>query len=124
MRKSLQKLKPTLFENLTFDLLQAVGLTNLRWRTPGSDVGRDIQGELVVQDISGDSTKQIWYVECKRYSKAISWPIVYEKIAYAANHNADYLLLVTTSSVSPQCADEIKKHNESQKLQLRVAYSD
>jgi hypothetical protein len=120
MRKQLQKLRPVVFENLTFDLLQAVGLVNLRWRTPGSDVGRDLQGEFTIQDIAGESTSQIWYVECKRYSKSIDWPTVHQKIAYAANHNADFLLFVTTASFSPQCMDEVQKHNQQRKLQVRI----
>jgi hypothetical protein len=100
-------LSPRKFENLVYDLLVWRGLKNVSWRTPGSDGGRDIEGTRSVIDFSGTVRHERWYVECKRYEAAIDWPTVYGKIAYAANHNADYLLLCTNSSVSPKCRDEL-----------------
>src|SRR5258706_15282013 len=94
------------FENLVFDLAIAAGLRNATWRTPGSDEGRDIEGELTTVDFSGHTSVQKWYIECKRYSSSVDWPTVWEKIAYADAHAADYLLVVTTSHLSPQCKNQ------------------
>ena len=107
----LKALSPRQFENLVFDLIAANGMQNLRWRTPGSDVGRDIEGDLWNSDFAGQSRLERWYVECKRYDKAVDWPTVREKLAYAENHGADFLLFVTTSSLSPQCLDEVNTRN-------------
>ena len=91
----LKSLSPRDFENLAFDLVASTGMQNLRWRTPGSDGGRDLEGDLWSIDFAGDSRLQRWYIECKRYQAAIDWPTVYGKLAYAENHGAHYLLFIT-----------------------------
>lgn len=103
------------FENLTFDIVTALGLRNAVWRTPGSDLGRDIEGEFFISDLSGQYQRQKWYVECKRYASSVDWPTVWNKIAYAENHNADILLFVTSSSLSPQAVDQVRIWNDSNK---------
>jgi hypothetical protein len=108
---TLKSLTPIEFENLTFDLLQELGLENLVWRTPGADGGRDIEGDLPVRDLSGSLVHQRWFVECKRYRGAIDWPTVWNKAAFAQNNDADFLLLMTTSTPSPPCETEITKWN-------------
>ena len=106
---------PTEFENLVFDCARAVGLKNLIWRTPGADGGRDIEGESFTTDLSGFDIKQRWYVECKLYQKSISWPTLWEKIAYADVQGADVLLLVTNNNPSPRCETEIACWNKSKR---------
>ncbi|MEL3927079.1 restriction endonuclease [Aeromonas enteropelogenes] len=111
MIEKLRKLSPLNFENLIFDLLQEIGLKNTVWRTPGRDGGRDIQGEWFFSDLSGYNMHQVWYVECKKYSSSVSWPIVWEKISFAQSNSADVLLFTVTSSLSPQAVDEVNKWN-------------
>src|SRR5262249_18026984 len=89
---ALKKLPPGEFENLAYDLLFLSGVQNLRWRTPGADGGRDLEGEVAVIDFSGETFRQRWYIECKRYAKSVDWPTVYEKLTVALNHQADFLL--------------------------------
>lgn len=111
MNRKIADLSPTELENLCFDLLLKLGLKNLVWRTPGRDGGRDLQGEHFVEDISGFTNRQSWYVDCKRYTNSVSWPTVWEKISFAESNSADILLIVTTSSLSPQAVDEVNKWN-------------
>lgn len=111
--KKLADLTPTELENLSFDLLQKLGMKNVVWRTPGRDGGRDLQGECFIEDISGYTSLQSWYVDCKRYSSAVSWPTVWEKISFAESNSADVLLIITSSSLSPQAVDEVNKWNEN-----------
>ena len=101
------KLSPRSFENLVYDLLVRRGLVNPVWRTPGADGGRDIEGVYPTVDLSGTSHVEKWYIECKRYEQSVDWPTVFEKLAYATNHGAEYLLICTTSTLSPKCRDEI-----------------
>jgi len=108
---ALKALSPTQFENVVFDLVTAAGLRNAVWRTPGSDGGRDIEGEVAIVDFSGYHTIIKWYIECKRYAASVDWPTVWEKIAYADSHDADHLLVVTTASLSPTCKSEVSSWN-------------
>lgn len=101
----------TQFENLTLDIMNELGLKNSVWRTPGGDVGRDIQGEYFFTDLSGYFQMQKWYIECKRHAGSIDWPTIWKKIAYAQNHNCDVLLFSTTSSLTPQACDQITLWN-------------
>lgn len=117
----IKSLSPTDFENLTYDLVTTRSLRNCQWRTPGADGGRDIEGDFFAADFSGAIRMERWYVECKRYAQAIDWPTVFEKIAYAENHQADYLLICTTSWPSPDCRNEISARNQRHHgLQVRV----
>ncbi len=89
------------------------------WRTPGADGGRDIEASYTLTDASGAETNQRWYAECKRYSSSIDWPTVFQKLAYANNHKADYLLMISTSNPSPVCETEISRWNSDNHLQIR-----
>jgi hypothetical protein len=109
----LKKLSPTAFEHLVYDLMLLVGLRNATWRTPGADGGRDIEGDHLFVDLSDTLSLERWYIECKRYAHTLDWPTVYNKLAYAANHDADCLLLITTASLSPKCSDEVARHNST-----------
>lgn len=112
---SLKALDPRLFENLSYDLLTQSGITNLVWRTPGADRGRDLEGEFPVIDFSGTGFTEKWYIECKRYESSIDWPTVFGKLSYAINNGADYLLMITTSNLSTNCVDEVNNWNSKNK---------
>lgn len=110
-KQKLLGLSPTAFENLTYDLLRSGDLTNVSWRTPGADGGRDIEGFYTERDPSGYTKRARWLIECKRYSSTVSWPVVWEKVAYGDSGDADVLLLATSSKFSTRCIDEIEKWN-------------
>lgn len=114
--EKIRRLKPRDFENLVYDLVVRRGLGNVKWRTPGADGGRDIEGETLVSDFSGSHRSERWYVECKRQVAAVDWPTVHSKLAYAHNQRADYLLVATTSSLSPAARDEVAIWNEAHRL--------
>lgn len=120
-REKLKSLSPTAFENLVFDLARRGPLTNLHWRTPGADGGRDIEGEIIDRDFSGHLRLMRWLIECKRYSGSIGWPVLWEKVAYADTAQADFLLVVSTSTFTPRCLDEVAKWNaQSRKPAIRL----
>jgi Restriction endonuclease len=93
------------FDNLSFDLLSLRGVRNLIWRTPGRDGGRDLEGPIQKVDFSGNVVFEKWYFERKRYVVSLSWPVVLERLGYAANTEPDYLLFITSSGFSPSCLD-------------------
>ncbi|MBL4280784.1 restriction endonuclease [Vibrio fluvialis] len=120
MHRKIGDLSPTELENLSFDLIQKLGMKNLVWRTPGRDGGRDLQGEFFVEDMSGFTSRQCWYIDCKRYTNSVSWPTVWEKVSFAESNSADILLVITTSSLSPQAVDEVNRWNEkNNRLSIR-----
>ena len=111
----LSDLSPREFENLVFDCAKAIGISNLVWRTPGADGGRDMEGLVYTRDISGHQKTDIWYVECKRYNTSIDWPTVWKKIAYADVLDADVFFLVTNNNPSPKCESKIQEWNAKKK---------
>jgi hypothetical protein len=119
--RTIDDLSPRDFENFVFDILQAVGMEQVVWRTPGPDGGRDVEGIFRARDASGHIEAERWYVECKRYASSIDWPTIYAKIAYADSAKADFLLLVTNSNPSPQCETLIEDWNSNHRsLKVRV----
>ena len=115
INRTLADLDSKEFENFTYDLLQLRGLRNLIWRTPGADGGRDIEGEYISRDFSGATALQNWYVECKRYNTSLDWPTVWKKLCYADNSQADFLLICTTSTLSPNCETEVSRWNKQRR---------
>lgn len=113
-KRTLDELSPTGFENLIFDLMVLRGMSNVQWRTPGADGGRDIEGLVSALDFSGHQRIERWYVECKRYKAAINWPTIYEKIAHADAAGADILLLCTQSTFSPTAISRTENWNLKQ----------
>jgi hypothetical protein len=111
-KRTLSDLDPTEFEHLVFDMLSLLGLSNVDWRTPGADGGRDIEGLWTQFDLSGYEQRTKWFVECKRYATAVDWPTVYEKVAYADSHQADVLLMCTSSSFSPAALTRVAEWND------------
>ncbi|MBR9901513.1 MAG: restriction endonuclease [Rhodospirillales bacterium] len=121
MLDRIKSLEPTVFENLVYDLMGSSGFENLVWRTPGADGGRDIEGTALCRDLSGFMHAQTWYIECKRYEGTLSWPLIWQKIAFSEASDTDYLLVVTTSTPSPQAETKISEWNNSRKRpQVRV----
>ena len=88
-------------------------MTNLVWRTPGSDGGRDIQGQVTITDFVGIEKIENWYIECKKFQKSIDWPTVWKKLSYADSQGTDFFLLATNSNPSPRCEEEISTWNSS-----------
>lgn len=108
-------LSATGFEQLCFDIVRELNFHNPKWRTPGSDGGRDIEALRDVIDPTFETTTEKWFIECKKYASSLSWPIVYEKCGHADALNADYLFVMTSSSASTTCLDRISAWNASNK---------
>lgn len=114
-------LTPSQFENLIFDLVVAMGLRNVTWRTPGADGGRDIEATATVSDFAGTHTSQKWFIECKRYTGSVDWPTIYGKLAYADSHQADYLLMCTSSQYTPAAVTQADAWNQQRrKTKIRL----
>jgi Restriction endonuclease len=113
--RKLRSLDPREFENLIFDLMVLSGMTNVVWRTPGADGGRDIEGVIYERDFSGVQVEKKWFVECKRYAASVDWPTIYGKLSYADSLGADVLLLCTTSLFSPTATTNANNWNAARR---------
>ena len=77
------KISPKQFENLCFDLIEALGFNKIYWREGGADSGRDIEAGLRIIEPDGNDEYQLWFFECKLYKKGIPVREIQEKIAKA-----------------------------------------
>jgi hypothetical protein len=110
-QRKLSSLSPTEFENLIYDLMTSSRMVNVAWRTPGADGGRDIEGITTERDLSGTQVTCRWFVECKKYKASVDWPTIYEKLAYAESNLADFLLMCTTATFSPNAISHVDAWN-------------
>ncbi|MFV3403272.1 restriction endonuclease [Pseudomonas sp. NY15463] len=115
---TLKSITPTEFENLVFDLMIARGMSNVTWRTPGADGGRDIEGIVIQNDFSLTQTTEKWFVECKRYKGSVDWPTVWSKIAYADSNQADVLLMCISSQFTPAAITQVDNWNAQRRKPL------
>lgn len=115
---TLKSITPTEFENLIFDLMLALGMRNVTWRTPGADGGRDIEGIVIQNDFSLTQTTEKWFVECKRYKGSVDWPTIWSKIAYADSNQADILLMCISSQFTPTAITQVENWNAQRRRPL------
>ena len=65
------------FEELTYDLLAALGFVNLRWRRGSglggacADQGRDLVAKLLQTEPDGGQNLERWFVQCKHYVRGV-----------------------------------------------------
>jgi len=118
---NIKSLSPEQFENLIFDMIAALGLTNVTWRSPGADTGRDIEAEEVVKDFSNTHVSKRWFIECKRYKGSVDWSTIYKKVAFADGLQADYLLMCAPTKFTPTAITQVEKWNSQRRtLQIRL----
>jgi len=91
------KISPTAFENLCYDLVVKYGFTDLVWRKGGADDGRDIEANYIFNNsIKPKKTK--YFFECKHYtSSGVPPEHLNSKIAWADAGNPDTLVIFTSS---------------------------
>lgn len=77
MEMSFTHLSPYEFEELCYDLLQALGAEKLNWRkgsprpSSPSDQGRDIECVFRCRTVAGDTFDERRFVECKHHNSAV-----------------------------------------------------
>lgn len=100
-------LRPTDFEFCCRAILRELGFQNIQWRTGGRDRGRDIVAEFVTEEPDQRKILQTWFVECKHHKKSnpVGVDDLQTKIAWADAEQPDYLLVITSSHLSPDAKD-------------------
>lgn len=90
----------TQFEELCFELLLRLGYKKLTWRQGSADNGRDIEGELLVNNSLVENYSEKWFFECKNYSKGVPPEELYSKVAWADAERPNHLTLLLSSHLT------------------------
>jgi hypothetical protein len=94
------------FEELTYDLLHALGFVNLDWRRGSgkggatADQGRDVVGQFRQTDVDGSERFERWFVQCKRYERGVPPEALNGALTWASAESPDILLFVVSNSLS------------------------
>ena len=88
------RLSPTQFEELCFDLLMELGFRKLVWRQGGSDSGRDIQRTREVTPGLTEPFEETWFFECKKYERGVPPESLHSKIAWADAERPKHLVFI------------------------------
>jgi hypothetical protein len=126
MRIHFKKLTCVGFEEFCFELLRRVGFSNLDWRkgTPKdsspADSGRDIVAHQQREDVDGSRFSDVWFVDCKHYSKAVPPTELQNALAWAEAESPDVLLFIASGYFSNPAKDYLAKYKQSRKPRFRI----
>ena len=123
------------FEELCLDLLLKLGFHSPVWRRGGPDSGRDIEVRYTVTNPLVGSYDELWFVECKRYSKGVPPPDLNAKIAWADARQPQHLAVITSSyltnaarawleDIAPQKSYQIRLVEGKSLKRLLLAFPD
>lgn len=108
------------FEELTYDLLVALGLVNVNWRRGSgcggatADQGRDIVAQESRKSVDGSVQLETWFVQCKHYIKGVPPEKLQNALAWASAERPDFLLFVVSNFLSNPAKnflDDYKRNN-------------
>jgi hypothetical protein len=114
------------FEEFCFELLRRVGFSNLDWRkgTPKdsspADSGRDIIAHQQREDVDGSRFSDVWFVDCKHYSKAVPPTELQNALAWAEAESPNVLLFIASGYFSNPAKEYLEKYRQSRKPRFRI----
>ncbi len=115
-----KKISDTQFEELCFELLLRLGYKKLTWRQGSADNGRDIEGELLVNNSLIENYSEKWFFECKNYSKGVPPEELYSKIAWADAEKPHHLTLLISSHLSNNSRTWLEKISKEKQYFIHV----
>lgn len=126
MRIHFKNLTSIGFEEFCFELLRRVGFSNLDWRkgTPKdsspADSGRDNIAHQQRQDVDGSRFSDVWFVDCKHYSKGVPPTELQNALAWAEAESPNVLLFIASGYFSNPAKDYLEKYKQSRKPRFRI----
>lgn len=121
-------LSPTQFEAFCFELLHCLDFKNIDWRKGAAgnaspaDQGRDIQCEAYHTAPDGTLERELWFVECKHYAKAVPPAAIEPLLSWAAAERPAKALIITSACLSNPCKEYIRKYEENNRPAFRVLW--
>ncbi|WP_430409817.1 restriction endonuclease [Kordia sp.] len=108
------------FEELCFELLLKHGFSKLIWRKGGADNGRDIEGQIIINNSLIGQYNEYFFFECKKYENAISPEKLNSKIAWADAEKPDHLVFLISSYASNNCRIWLNKIQNDKSYKIHV----
>lgn len=122
----LEKLKPTEFEQFSYDLLDSIGFVNLDWRkgtnlsSSPADQGRDIVGQLIKTDIDSSKSIETWFIECKHHKKAVPPTQLQNLLSWAEAENPHTALFIISGHLSNPAKEYLEKYKRNRKPPFNI----
>ncbi len=123
---SLDHLTDTQFEEFCYDRLSELGFTNMSWRkgtglfSSPSDRGRDIECQLVREDVDGDTILETWFVECKHYKQGVPPNAIQGALSWATSERPDKLLIIASNFLSNPTKDFLEDFASNNKPSFKI----
>ncbi len=114
----LLSLTPEEFEELSYELIDAQGFTNLRWFRGGGDRGKDITAEMVEKKPGFTTITTKWCFQCKRYKTGIPVKELTQALEWVVAEGFEYFVVISNSQLTPDCKDFVKKKETQGKLKI------
>lgn len=108
------------FEELCFELLLKHGYSNLIWRLGGADNGRDIEGQININNSLIGQYSEYYFFECKKYEKGVSPEKLNSKIAWADAEKPNHLVFFISSYISNNCRVWLCKIEKTKSYKIHI----
>jgi len=127
-RISFDELTPTQFENFCFDLLKALGCTNVNWRkgtgydSSPSDSGRDIECDYVKRDyLIGETSVEKWFVECKHYKQGVPADKLNNILSWCNAERPQRCVIIASNFLSNSAKNYIESYIDNNKPSYTIS---
>lgn len=114
------------FEELTFDLLVAIGFVNVNWRRgtglggATADQGRDIVAQESRKFADGGEHLETWFVQCKHYTKGVPPEKLQDALAWANSERPNVLLFVASNFLSNSAKNNLENYERNNAPSFRI----
>lgn len=114
------------FEEYCFDLIKALGFTNVDWRkgtgksTSPADSGRDIEAEKIHRDFDGETTMEKWFFDCKKHKRGVSADKLQGSLSWATAERPDKLVFMCSNFLSNPCKDYLEKYEKGNRPTFKI----
>lgn len=114
------------FEELTYDLLAALGFVNLSWRRgsgrggASADQGRDIVAQEMRKGPDGGEHFETWFVQCKHYVRGVPPEKLDGALTWSAAERPDVLLFAVSNFLSNPAKAYLDKWEQNNRPPFRL----
>lgn len=97
------------FQNLVYELLKALGFTEIIQRGGGADGGRDLEAYYIYRRANGDEYKAKCWIQCKKQASGVAFNQIHEDITRASIQRVDEYYILSNYDTTPDCKDGLEK---------------
>ncbi len=114
------------FEELTYDLLAALGFKNISWRRgtgkggATADQGRDLVADEFRADVDGNVLLDKWFVQCKHYKAGVPPQKIDDALAWAMAERPAVLLIVASNFLSNPAKSFLESYKNNNRPPFKI----